>query len=111
MDIETLRQWFAQRDTFSILETVDVFSGERKVLKEFEHVIEAPNWTKDSKHLVYNSNGHMFTYEMATGEVKEINTGFAIDCNNDHVLSPDNSELAVSHFTNEDATSRIISCR
>lgn len=107
MDIETLRQWFAQRDTFSILETVDVFSGERKVLKEFEHVIEAPNWTKDSKHLVYNSNGHMFTYEMATGEVKEINTGFAIDCNNDHVLSPDNSELAVSHFTNEDATSRI----
>ncbi len=107
MDIETLRQWFAQRDTFSILETVDVFSGERKVLKEFEHVIEAPNWTKDGKHLVYNSNGHMFTYEMATGEVKEINTGFAIDCNNDHVLSPDNSELAVSHFTNEDATSRI----
>lgn len=107
MDIETLRQWFAQRDTFSILETVDVFSGERKVLKEFEHVIEAPNWMKDSKHLVYNSNGHMFTYEMATGEVKEINTGFAIDCNNDHVLSPDNSELAVSHFTNEDATSRI----
>ena len=107
MDIETLRQWLAQRDTFSILETVDVFSGERKVLKEFDHVIEAPNWTKDGKYLVFNSNGRMFTYEMATGEVKEINTAFAIDCNNDHVLSPDNSELAVSHFTNEDATSRI----
>jgi len=107
MDIETLRQWLAQRDTFSILETVDVFSGERKVLKEFDHVIEAPNWTKDGKYLVFNSNGRMFTYEIATGEVKEINTGFAIDCNNDHVLSPDNSELAVSHFTNEDATSRI----
>ena len=107
MDIETLRQWLAQRDTFSILETVDVFSGERKVLKEFDHVIEAPNWTKDGKYLVFNSNGRMFTYEMATGEAKEINTAFAIDCNNDHVLSPDNSELAVSHFTNEDATSRI----
>ncbi|HND50175.1 MAG TPA: hypothetical protein PLL95_16530 [Anaerolineales bacterium] len=107
MDIETLRQWLAQRDTFSILETVDVFSGERKVLKEFDHVIEAPNWTKDGKYLVFNSNGRMFTYEMTTGEVKEINTAFAIDCNNDHVLSPDNSELAVSHFTNEDATSRI----
>ncbi len=107
MDIETLRQWIAQRDSFSTLETVDVFSGERKVLKEFDYVIEAPNWTKDGKHLVYNSNGRMFTYEMASGEVKEINTGFAIDCNNDHVLSPDNSELAVSHFTNEDATSRI----
>lgn len=107
MDIETLRAWIAQRDSFSILETVDVFTGERKFLKEFDHVIEAPNWTKDGKFLVFNSNGRMFTYEMATGEVKEINTGFAIDCNNDHVLSPDNSELAVSHFTNEDATSRI----
>jgi Tol biopolymer transport system component len=107
MDIETLRQWIAQRDSFSILETVDVFSGEQKVLKEFDHVIEAPNWTKDGKHLVFNSNGHMLAYEIATGEVKEIDTGFAIDCNNDHVLSPDNSELAVSHFTNEDATSRI----
>lgn len=107
MDIETLRQWIAQRDSFSILETVDVFSGERKFLKEFDHVIEAPNWTKDGKYLVYNSNGRMFTYEMATGATKEINTEFTIDCNNDHVLSPDNSELAVSHFTNEDATSRI----
>lgn len=107
MDIETLRQWFAQRDSFSILETVDVFTGERKVLKEFDHVIEAPNWTKDGKYLVFNSNGRMCTYEMTSGEVKEIDTGFAIDCNNDHVLSPDNTELAVSHFTNEDATSRI----
>lgn len=107
MDIETLRQWIAQRDSFSILETVDVFTGERKILKEFDHVIEAPNWTKDGKYLVFNSNGRMFTYEMSSGAVKEINTGFAIDCNNDHVLSPDNVELAVSHFTNEDATSRI----
>lgn len=107
MDIETLRQWIAQRDSFSILETVDVFTGERKILKEFDHVIEAPNWTKNGAHLVFNSNGRMFTYEMASGEVKEIDTGFATDCNNDHVLSPDNSELAVSHFTNEDAISRI----
>lgn len=107
MDIETLRAWIAQRDSYSNLETVDVFTGERKFLKEFDHVIEAPNWTKDGMHLVFNSNGRMFTYEMASGEVKEINTGFAIDCNNDHVLSPDNSELAISHFTNEDATSRI----
>ena len=57
--------------------------------------------------MVFNSNGRMCTYEMTSGEVKEIDTGFAIDCNNDHVLSPDNTELAVSHFTNEDATSRI----
>ena len=107
MDIETLRQWIAQRDSYSILETVDVHTGERTVLKEYDTVIEAPNWTSDGRFLIYNKGGKMFSYELATGEDKEIDTGFAIDCNNDHVLSPDNTELAVSHFTNEDATSRI----
>jgi TolB protein len=107
MDINTLRKWIAERDSFSILETVDVHTGVRTVLKEFDYVIEAPNWTRDGNTLVYNSRGHMYTYELVNGEIKEIDTGFAIDCNNDHVLSPDNSQLAVSHFTNEDATSRI----
>jgi hypothetical protein len=61
MDINTLRKWFAERDSFSILETVDVQSGERTVLKEFDHVIEAPNWTKDNRFLVYNSRGHIYS--------------------------------------------------
>jgi len=107
MDIATLRKYIAERDTFSILETIDVFTGVRTVLKEFDYVIEAPNWTRDGRYLVYNARGHIFTYELATGNIQEIDTGLAIDCNNDHVLSPDNTQLAVSHFTNEDATSRI----
>lgn len=107
MDIHALRQWVAQRDSFSILETVDVFTGERTVLKEFDFVIEAPNWTRDGRFLVYNSQGRMYAYQLAAGEIKEIEAGFAIDCNNDHVLSPDNTHLAVSHFTYEDALSRI----
>lgn len=107
MDINTLRQFIAQRDSITVLETVDVHTGIRSVLKEFDYVIEAPNWTRDGRYLVYNSQGRMFTYELATGAVKAIDTGFAIDCNNDHVLSPDNTQIAISHFTNEDATSRI----
>jgi Tol biopolymer transport system component len=107
MDINTLRKFMAERDSFSILETVDVLTGERFILKEFDHVIEAPNWTRDGRTLVYNSRGRMYTYELSSGITKGIDTGFAIDCNNDHVLSPDNRQLAVSHFTNEDATSRI----
>jgi TolB protein len=107
MDIETLRQWVAQRDTYSILETVDVHTGERTVLQEFDTVIEAPNWTSDGRFLIYNSGGRMFSYELATGKIEVIDTGFATDCNNDHVLSPDNTQLAVSHHTNEDAQSRI----
>ena len=107
MDIHTLRQAMAKRDSISVLETVDVNTGIRSVLKEFEHVIEAPNWTRDGKYLVYNSRGSMYTFELATGEIKKMETGFAVDCNNDHVLSPDNTQMAVSHFTYEDAISRI----
>jgi TolB protein len=107
MDIETLRQWRAERDSFSILETIDFHTGICTVLHEFDYVIEAPNWTRDGRYLVYNAGGRIYTYRLASGEIKELDTGFAIDCNNDHVLSPDNGQLAVSHFTNEDATSRI----
>ena len=107
MDINTLRQLIAQRDSFSILETVDVHTGTRSVLREFDYVIEAPNWTNDGNYLIYNSQGLMYSYELANGNIKEIATGFAIDCNNDHVLSPDNTQLAICHFTNEDAKSRI----
>ena len=107
MDINTLRQWIAQRDSYSILETIDVFTGARTILKEFDHIIEAPNWTRDGRFLVYNSRGYMYTYDLASGVIQQIESGLATDCNNDHVLSPDNTQLAVSHFTNEDATSRI----
>ena len=107
MDIHTLRRWIAERDSISILETVDVHTGIRTVLKEFDHVIEAPNWTRDGRSLIYNSQGRIVRYGLASGEIQPIDTGFAIDCNNDHVLSPDNTRIAVSHFSFEDAISRI----
>ncbi len=96
-----------ERNTFSTLEIVDVQNGVRTMLKEFDYVIEAPNWTRDGKYLIYNSLGRMYKYEILTGEINEIKTAFAVDCNNDHVLSPDNMQIAVSHFTAEDRKSRI----
>jgi Tol biopolymer transport system component len=95
------------RGTYSILETLDVDSGKRTVLREFEEVIEAPNWTKNGRCLFYNSNGRIFRYELASGTISEINSGFVRACNNDHVLSPDCKILAVSHRTVEDGLSRI----
>lgn len=107
MDIDTLRKLLAERDTFSILETVDVQTGARTILREFDTVISAPNWTRDARHLIYDSRGRLYTYELATGESTPFDTGFALDCTNDHLLSPDYTQLAISHFTNEDATARI----
>jgi TolB protein len=107
VDIHELRARIAERDTYSSLETIDIQTKIRTVLHEFDYVIEAPNWTQDGRFLVYNSRGRLYTYELATGASQELESGFAVDCNNDHVLSPDNREIAISHFTYVDATSRI----
>ncbi|MGB4659974.1 MAG: hypothetical protein WBI07_12390 [Mobilitalea sp.] len=96
-----------QREVISILETVDVITGERTVLKEFDYVIEAPNWLNNGKELIYNAGGHIYSYDIETGAVKIINTEFCDHCNNDHVLSPDHKQVAVSHHTYEDGQSRI----
>jgi TolB protein len=95
------------RGVISILETVNVDSGTRVIEGEFEDLIEAPNWTPDGKNLVYNSNGHIYTFNLASKEIKEIYSGVAIDCNNDHVLSLDGKQIWVSHQTLEDGQSRI----
>jgi len=95
------------RQVISCLETVDVFSGERKLLAEFDALIEAPNWTNDGRYLVYNRGGLLYTYDLNSGESAAIDSDFANQCNNDHVLSPDHRRIAVSHHTREDGESRI----
>jgi len=95
------------RNVISILETVDVQTGERMVLAEFDDLIEAPNWTCDGKKLIYNSLGRIHSFDIATRISRVIDSGYANHCNNDHVLSPDNTQLAVSHHTVEDGQSRI----
>ncbi|GLX69425.1 TolB family protein [Paenibacillus glycanilyticus] len=91
----------------SFLEIVDAGSGERRVLAQFDYLIEAPNWTSDGKTLIYNSKGRIYSYDIEQGRSQEIASLYANRCNNDHVLSPDNSRLAVSHHTKEDGQSRI----
>ncbi|WP_018885846.1 TolB family protein [Paenibacillus massiliensis] len=95
------------RSVTSILEVANVFSGERSVLAEFDFLIEAPNWTRDGRQLIYNSLGRLYTFDLTSRESEIVYSGYAIRCNNDHVLSPDNSLVAVSHHTNEDGQSRI----
>lgn len=81
----------------SILEILDTVTGERRVVKEYPYLIEAPNWSRDGRFLIYNSRGKIYRLELETGEDREIFTDFATNCNNDHVLSLDGTSLAVSH--------------
>jgi dipeptidyl aminopeptidase/acylaminoacyl peptidase len=91
----------------SILEVLDVTTGERSVVKEFPYQIEAANWTPDGQWLIYNSGGQLYKISPSSpGEPEWINTGFANRCNNDHVLTVDGQTIAISHGTREDGKSR-----
>jgi Tol biopolymer transport system component len=95
------------RGADSVLEVFDITNNQRNALKTYEGVIEAPNWSKDGKTLYFNRRGRVMAYGFETGAEREIDTGFANACNNDHVLSPDGTGIAVSHQTWEDGQSRI----
>jgi Tol biopolymer transport system component len=100
---------YAQENkSVSKLEIYDLETGQRTVLKEYPYLIEAPNWTTDGKHLIYNSEGKLYKVSLADPQSDtEIPTGFANRCNNDHVLSVDGKGIAISHGTKEDGKSRI----
>lgn len=98
----------AQQKVTSILEICDITTGERTTVKEFPYLIEAPNWTSDGQWLIYNSGGKLYKLSPdQPGEPEQIETAYAVRCNNDHVLSADGQQIAISHGTKEDGQSRI----
>ena len=84
------------------LEVMDVATGERRIVFTSKDAIQAPNWTRDGKSLIYNANGRLYRFDLARGEPVELNTGFATSNNNDHVLSFDGRMLAISHHVAEE---------
>lgn len=100
---QLLGRFASNRDnTASYLNTYDIATGTVRTLARFDKVIEAPNWLKKEETLLFNSEGHMYAYDIATGACTLLDTGVCVSCNNDHVVSPDETELAVSHMTHSD---------
>jgi Tol biopolymer transport system component len=85
----------------SRLETLDVDTGDRRVLFRTPEGIEAPNWTPDGTAFIYNSKGRLYRFPLDIGESVPIDTGFADRNNNDHVLSFDGRMLGISHQPTE----------
>lgn len=94
-------------NTRSFLEVYDTVSGEVSTLATFEKVIEAPNWSHNGEFMVYNSEGHVYKFDLATRESTLIETEGLCTINNDHVLSSDDSRISVSDETSPDHKSRI----
>jgi hypothetical protein len=81
---------------FSTLETQTISSTDRRVVHVTRTRIEAPNWLRDGRTLLYNSGGRIVRIPVAGGEPELVDTGFATRCNNDHGVSPDGTLLAIS---------------
>ena len=92
---------------YSSLETQAMASTDRRVVYLTPSRIEAPNWLKDGRTLLYNSGGRLYRISATGGEPEAVDTGFATRCNNDHGLSPDGSTLAISDQSQADRQSRI----
>ena len=86
----------------SDLEILDVAEGSRRTIYHVDDSLQAPNWTRDGKALIYNRNGRLYRFDLSNRIPTEINTGFAIRNNNDHVLSFDGKMLAISHHVSEE---------
>jgi Tol biopolymer transport system component len=80
----------------STIEAVQISSRERRVIYHTLDHIEAPNWSRDGQFLLFNSQGRLYRLPLAGDKPEQIDTGSAIQCNNDHGISPDNARLAVS---------------
>jgi Tol biopolymer transport system component len=78
------------------LETMDVFSGKRKVIYEEPGRFEAPNWMPDGKSLIINKGGLLYKIPVGGGQLEKINTGQVTRNNNDHGISFDGKTLAIS---------------
>lgn len=86
----------------SNIEIMNVETGDRKILYQSPKSLQAPNWTPDDKALIYNSEGLLYRFNMETQKPKVIDTGFAKNINNDHVLTFDGTMLGISNSSEED---------
>lgn len=92
----------------SNLELLDVQSGRRKIVHTAPDSLQAPNWTRDGRALVYNRNGRLYRLDLATRKAAPVNTDFAVANNNDHVISFDGRTLAISHHSRDDDNRSVV---
>jgi Tol biopolymer transport system component len=91
----------AHQGKISFLEVINIETKVRRVVFESDTLFEAPNWSRDGSFLVINSEGLLYKLALDSGEPQQIDTGFAVQNNNDHGISPDGTRLAICHHSAE----------
>lgn len=116
--IERLAPTTVKPVLYSTLETVIVASTDRRVRYVAPVHLEAPNWTRDGAALIFNQDGTLHRWRLDNGihpidstlplatAPTLIRTAPETACNNDHGLSPDGTQLAISNH-GPDGKSRV----
>lgn len=84
----------ARRVVESTLETLDVQTGERRIVYRAQQHFEAPNWPRRNM-LFFNGGGDIYRVPPAGGVPERLDTG-DVRVNNDHGISPDGKWMAIS---------------
>jgi Tol biopolymer transport system component len=92
-------------DTTGFIPAVDITSGHIETVFSINKHFEAPSRHPDN-YLVLSSYGKIYTLDLSSKRMKELNTGFATACNDDHGILPDKKWPAVSHNDKTDPSSK-----
>ena len=87
----------------STLETITLSSTDRRVIYHTRDRIEAPNWAREG-FFIFNSGGRLFKLAPGAMAPEPIDTGAATHCNNDHGISPNGTQIAISDQSNGDVS-------
>ncbi len=92
---------------WSTLETVPIASTDRRIVYAAQAHFEAPNWSRDGSYFLFNQDGSLWKLPAPSGPYPDgksatpirIDTGAQVKLNNDHGISPDGTQLAISDST------------
>ncbi len=92
-----------KKDTTSYIQTVDITTGDIETVSIIKDHFEAPNWHPNN-YLILNHRGGLYTLDLLSKKMNQLNTGVANANNNDHGISPDKKWLAISNNAKNDTS-------
>jgi TolB protein len=90
---------FAQQQRVPVKSFVTLFDIEKtskEVVYSAEGFFQAPNWSPDGKYLLLNIPGKLWKFTLAAAKLESVETGAIQGINNDHGISPDGKQFAIS---------------
>jgi TolB protein len=104
----------APKVLYSTLQTISIDNNARQatVILTGRGHMEAPNWSRDGKTLIFDRDGKLWSVPAAPidcrlAEASPIDIGDATDCTGSHGLSPDGKWLAMTCATKDDPGRRV----